>query len=241
MSELAPPELARSALRTRAVLALTFVLARYVPLPILDDYVRERLARVVVGKAAEGQKVRLDAREIATLGASSEGCVGCLFALIWLPIRLILYPFRALLGLVLGVRWASKDLVEIFALGRTVDRLLSDGRYPIDSPLEARIAYARDARAAFDLARRGLDTHTVQGVLSAALGPLGKVLVAAMRPLRRFWHGDANEPAPAGAVDAPAGRLAAALSDPSVADLLAKIDVRFDEALLAERAKSRVI
>lgn len=238
MSESAAPSIDASVLRARAVLALLFVLARYVPLPILDDLVRERIARVVVAKAAAARSVTLDPKEIAALGASSEGCVGCLLALIWVPIRLLLYPFRALLGLVLGVRWASKDLVEIFALGRTVDRLLADGRYPMESPLEARLAYARDARRAFDLARRGLDTHTVQGVLSAALGPLGKVLVAAIRPLRRVWHGDTNTSVPPGAVDAPAGRLATALGDPSVRDLLGKIDRRFDEALLTERAKS---
>jgi hypothetical protein len=232
----AAPALEPAALRTRAVLALTFVLARYVPLPILDDLVRDRIGRVVVAKAADAQRVTLTKEEAAMMGASSEGCLGCLLAGLWLPVRLLLYPFRALLGIVLGVRWASRDLVEVFALGRTVDGLLTDGRYPRDAPVEARLAYARDARRAFDLARRGLDTHAVQGLLSLALGPLRKVLPAAMRPLRRFWHGDANEPAPTGAVDAPASRLAAALDDPRMVQVLITIDRRFDEALLVERA-----
>jgi hypothetical protein len=223
-------------LRLRALLALSFVLARYVPLPILDDVVRDRIGRLVVARAASAQKIALEPAEIAMLGSSSEGCVGCLFALLWLPVKLILSPFRALLGVALGIRWASRDLVEIFALGRTIDRLLQDGRYPLASPLETRLAYARDARRAFDAARRGLDTHAVQGLLSVALGPLRKALPAAMRPLRRFWNGDDPEATPEAV--APASRLMAALDDPRMKELLEAIDRRFDDALLAERAKS---
>lgn len=235
----AAPRVDPAVLRTRAVVALTFALARYIPIPIVDDLVRERLARVAVGKAAAAQGATLEPAEIATLAAPSDGCIGCLLALLWLPVRLLLYPFRALLGIVLGVRWASRDLVEVFALGRTIDRLLADGRYPLGATLEARVAHARDARRAFDVARRGLDTHAVTGLFSVALGPLRKVLPAAMRPLRRFWHGDASEAAPAGAVDAPASRLAAALDDPRMLALFETIDRRFDEALLAERARSQ--
>ena len=223
-------------LRTRALLALSFTLARYVPLPILDDLVRDRLGRIVVTRAAAAQGVTLEPSEAAMLGGSSEGCLGCLGSLVWWPVKLVLYPFRALLGVALGIRWASRDLVEIFALGRTVDRLLAAGLYPVDSPLETRLAYARDARRAFDAARRGLDTNAVQGLLSVALGPLRGVVPAAMRPLRRFWHGDV--PAPAPVVEAPASRLAAALDDPRMQALLAEIDRRFDAAMLLERAKS---
>jgi hypothetical protein len=224
-------------LRTRALLALSFALARYVPIPLLDDLVRDRIGRIVVVRAASAQQITLAPDEAALLGGAPFSCLGCLGAALWLPIKLILYPFRALLAIVLGIRWASRDLVEIFALGRTIDRLLADGRYPASSPPEMRLAFARDARRAFDVARAGLDTHAVQGLLSVALGPLRKVLPAAMRPLRRLWHGEVPEPAPA--AEAPASRLTAALDDPRMVELLATIDRRFDEALLVERARSR--
>jgi hypothetical protein len=234
MSELAPPT--TSVLGARAVLALLFAAARYVPLPIVDDLVRERIARALVARAASASGHALDPAEIAVLGASSDGCLGCLAAIVRVPLFLILYPIRTLLSIVLGVRWASRDLVEMFALGRTIDRLLADGRYPRDATMEARLAYARDVRRSFDLARRGLDVHAVQGLLSVALGPLRSIVPAMMRPLRRFWHGE--DPARGPEAEAPASRLTAALEDPRMRELLITIDRRFDEALSAERARS---
>ena len=223
-------------LHTRALLALTFALARYVPIPILDDVLRERIGRMVVARAATSRDVTLDPQEIVVLGASSEGCLGCLFVALWLPIRLLLTPIWALLGVLLGLRWASRDLIEMFALGRTIERLIDDGRYPASSPIETRVAYARDARRAFDRARRGLDTRAVQGLLSAALGPLRSILPAAMRSMRRLWHGETPTPSPA--VEAPTSRLMAALEDPRMKELLEAIDRRFDDALLEQRARS---
>lgn len=221
-----------SVLRARAGLALTFALARYVPVPFLDDFVRERIARVVVSRAAAARSKGLEPDEVARLAAPSDGCLGCLGALLWAPLRLLFFPIAVLLGL----RHLSRDLVEVLALGRTIERVLADDRYPLASPAEARLAYARDVRIAFDGARRGLDIHTVGSLLSLSLGPLRKVLPAAMRSSRRLWHGELGAEEPA--VQAPASRLAAALEDPRMKELLAKIDQRFDELLLAQRARS---
>jgi hypothetical protein len=219
-------------LRTRAALALAFLLARYVPIPFLDDVIRERIGRAVVARAAAPSGHALAPDEIARLAAPSDGCVGCLVALLWAPLKFFFFPIAVLLGISRG----SRDLVEVFALGRTIERLLADGRYPFSSPPETRLGYALDVRIAFDRARRGLDTHAVKGLLSVALGPLRKVAPAAMRSMRRFWHGDAG--APDAPIEAPTDRLVAALDDPRMKALFESIDRRFDEALLAQRAKS---
>lgn len=214
----------------RAVLALAFVAARYSPIPFLDDVVRERIGRVVISRATGGSS--LSPAEVARLAAPSDGCLGCLGAILWAPLRLLFFPVAVLLNL----RHASRDLVEVFALGRTVERILADGRYPTSATDEARLAYARDVRIAFDRARRGLDLDAVKGLLSVAMGPVRGFAPAAMRAMRRAWHGDI---APDGATPAaPVSRLTAALEDPRMKAVLESVDRRFDEALLARRATS---
>lgn len=227
-----PSPIDASVLRTRATLATAFLLARYAPLPFLDDFVRERVARQVVARAAASLGHALDAPEVARLAAPTDGCLGCLGAILWAPLRMLFFPVAVFLSL----RFASRDLVEIFALGRSVERVLSDGRYPLMASAEERLTYARDVRLAFDAARRGLDTHAVSGVLSVALGPLRRIAPSALRVARRAWSGDAGEPTDA-AAEAPASRLAAALDDPRVRTLLETIDARFDRELLAQRAR----
>lgn len=212
----------------RAALALAFCVARYVPIPFLDDLVRERIARIVVARAS-GADV-LTPPEVARLAASSDGCLGCLGSLIWAPLRFLFFP----IALLLSVRFGSRDLVEVFALGRTIERVIADGRYPHSSPPETRLAYARDVRIAFDRARRGLDLDAVKGLLSVALGPIRNFVPAAMRSLRRVWHGASI---PEGE-SATANRLAGVLDDPRMKALLESIDQRFDDALLAQRAVS---
>lgn len=216
-------------LRTRALLAVAYLLGRFIPIPILDDLVRERIGREVVTRAAAAASTTLDAEETAALGAQPWSCMGCLGMLFWFPFALIFFPVR----LFLGVRFAGRDLVEIFALGRTLDRVLRDGRYPLTASPEARRAFAREARTAFDRARMGLDLHAVQGLLSVALGPVRAIAPAAMRVLRKSWHGDA----PPSTIDAPADRLAHALDDPRMKSLFETIDRRFDEEMEKLRAR----
>ncbi len=222
--------------RTRALFAATYAAVRYVPVPLLDDYLRERIALSVLRRSAASRGHVLEKAALAPLASSSEGCLGCLTSLLWVPIKLILFPIRTLLAVVLGVRWASRDLLEILALGRTLDRVLDDGRFPA-SNVDVQATFAREARRAFDRAMKGLDTQAVTGVLAVALGPLGKLVPAAMRVMRRATREQAPDGAPG--IEAPASRIVAALDEPRVRALLVTIDQRFDQALLEIRAESR--
>lgn len=224
-------------LRTRALFATTYAVARYVPLPLVDDFLRERIALSVLRRSAAARGHVLEKPALAPLTSSSAGCLGCLMTALWVPIKIILFPIRTLLSLVLGVRWASRDLLEILALGRTFDRVLEDGRFPIASSVEVQAVFAREARRAFDRAMKGIDTQAVTGVLTSALGPLRKLVPAALRVMGRA----SREESPGGSagVDAPASRIVAALEEPHVRALLETIDQRFDAALLEVRAESR--
>jgi hypothetical protein len=223
-------------LRTRALFAITYAMARYVPVPFVDDLLRERIARTVLRRSLAMRGHVLDDAAFSPMASSSEGCLGCLLAGLWMPIKLILFPIRTLLSVVLGVRWASRDLLEVLALGRTFDRVLADGRFPIASSTEVQATFAREARRAFDRAMKGIDTQAVTGVLTLALGPLRKLVPAALRVMRRA----SRDEAPASpAVDAPASRIVAALEEPQVRALLETIDGRFDQALLEIRAETR--
>ncbi len=150
-------------LRTRATLATAFVLARYAPLPFLDDFVRERVARQVVSRAAASLGHALAPAEIARLAAPTDGCLGCLGAILWAPLRMLFFP----VALVLGLRFASRDLVEIFALGRTVERILAAAFAFADG--HGRAPRLRARRLAFD----GCAATTPRGsACSVALGPI---------------------------------------------------------------------
>jgi hypothetical protein len=223
-------------IRTRALFAITYAVARYVPIPLVDDWLRDRIALTVLRRSAAARGHVLEKAALTPLASSSSGCLGCLLSVLWIPIKLILFPIRTILALVRGVRWASRDLLEILALGRTLDRLIDDGRFPIASSVDTQAVFAREARQAFDRAMKGLDTQAVTGVLTLALGPLRKLVPAALRVMGRASREEAPSSA---AVDAPASRIVAALEEPQVQALLATIDARFDQALLEIRAAGR--
>ncbi len=218
----------RELLRARALFAITYAAARYVPVPLVDDYVRERIALSVLKRSAAARAHVLEKAALKPLASAPLGCLGLLLAVLWVPIKLLLYPIRTLLSIALGVRWASRDLLEILALGRTLDRLLADGRFPARAPVDEQAAFARRARAAFDLATKGTDVRAVSGVLGLALGPLRKLVPAAIRTMGPASREEAPS---APSVEAPASRIVEALEDPSVRALLEGIDARFDAAL----------
>lgn len=232
----APPTLDAS--RERVLAALLYFAARFIPLPLLDDVARARLATWVVARVVAKRGVNLSRSQLAPLGEDSRGMLrGCLGALLRLPLAVVLFPVRKVAAVVFGVRNLVRDVLEVLLLARVVDRALDAGVLRGDAPEAELRAAALRVRGAFDRAFEGTDLTLLQRALLAAKVPLGSVVPAALRRLRALREqGDAATPGalPAGGDDTlerESDRVRDALSSPAVRETLREFDARVDREL----------
>ena len=141
-------------LRDRILAGILYAAARFVPVPLLDDLLREQIQRWMVRRILPATLSRDGTRP---LYADQSGCLGgALRAIAWIPIKLLLFPVRKVLSVVLGVRWVSRDIAEML--------LGTDARVQIAS-VQASI----DALRVFWLAEAALDMALIGKPALAAL------------------------------------------------------------------------
>lgn len=222
-------ELDSAALRLRITAGIFYAAARFTPIPLLDDLLRERVAGWMVRNTLPHT---IPNGAIQPLFASSDGCLkGCASAVFWVPIKLLLFPIRKLVNLALAVHWVSRDLAEILLLGRVIDHAQQAGVFH-----EARDAgdLAREStrlRRAFDAAMKDTDTRVLRTLIAASLGPLRDVIVAALRTLRLFRKADAEAaPAPTSddqpIIEASVSRVERLMNQPDIRAFLSRFDAR---------------
>ena len=229
----------QAAIRLRIVAGILHAAARYVPVPLVDDLVREQVARWLVRSTLPAGLPRESTRVLYT---ASFGCLGRAFrALVMIPIKLILFPIRKMLAVVLGVRWISRDVVEMILLGRVIDHALAEGLLT-DSPELG--SNAQDLRTAFDMAMKGTDTQFLVALLGSTTAPVRDLLAPALKALRALRSSNEDTPALAPettiALDPAVSRIEAALSMPEVRRFVAEFDGRVIENLaVLRRRRSR--
>jgi hypothetical protein len=245
MSATLASEPTRDALHRRLVAGVLYAAARFVPVPIVDDLVRERIARWMVAGIVPASMPQDATRD---LWADRSGCMpGCLGWLARLPITLLLFPIRKVLAVVLGVRWVARDLAEMLLLGRVIDHALASGLLSESRSREELAVQSLEVRQAFDAAMRGTDTSLLVALLSTALGPIRALVAAAVRTLRTLRRTRAEEPAPEGAdrqvIEESVGRVESMLAQPEAKKFLAAFDARVVENLdvLARRRAERAL
>lgn len=227
--QLLPSELDSAALRLRITAGIFYAAARFTPIPLLDEFLRERVAGWMVRNTLPQT---IPSSAIQSLFSPSDGCLkGCLSAMMWIPIKLLFFPIRKLMNLVLAVHWVSRDLAEILLLGRVIDHARQAGIFH-----EARDAgdLARESqrlRRAFDAAMKDTDTRVLRTLIAAALGPLRDVIMAALRTLRLFRRADADAaPAPnrddQPVIEASVSRVERLLNQRDIREFLANFDAR---------------
>lgn len=230
----------RSSLHLRVTCALLASAARLVPVPLVDDWLRDRIARFMVARTLAAHERSYPVTWVAPLYEGEGGCVqGCLAALFWLPIKLLLLPIRKVIAYLGAARGLSQDLTLMLLLGRTLDRCLSAGMLRAGSHGE--LAHeARVIRMAYDNAARGFDTRVLSSAIGSAVGSVKGLPGAAARALRRAFRrqkgGDEAEE-----IDLPeeerrvveegVDRIEETLERPEVAEALARFDRTFDENL----------
>jgi hypothetical protein len=215
-----------AALRLRITAGILYAAARFVPVPLLDDLLRERVAAWMVRNTLPRT---LSNAAIKPLFSSNEGCLkGCLSAMMWIPVKLVLFPIRKVIDIALGVHWVSRDLAEMLLLGRVLDHASHANLLHETLDVAALETQSKQLRTAFDAAMKVTDTRVLRTLIAAALGPLRGLMAASLRTLRRFRKTNAEAPSPTTedqpVIEASVGRVERMLNQPEIRELLSRFD-----------------
>lgn len=148
-------------------------LTRYVPLPFLDDALRQAAAERMVRRLAQAYQRELSEEELKELTEDRSGCLsGCLWSLFTFPFRKILARALVLWDLNRTLERAS----QYFVLGFLMHEVFAQGLYN---------GQPRRVRDAVEEAAATVGTSPVKLVFRSVLGGAGKKLREAGRLLAR--------------------------------------------------------
>lgn len=239
-------ETSLGAMELRLVCGLLASAARFVPVPFLDDLLRQKALQLMVSHTLSVHGRSYSSGAVGPLYGDEEGCLhGCLMFLLLLPLKLVVYPFRKLFGWIMTAKNLARDLSEAVLLGRALDRVLDAGRLPEGASKRALHDEARRIRLAFSNATAGTDMRLLRGVLTTALRSVSGLPRAALRALRGIRRVPEDADPTAGLssedkakVEKGAARVMSALETPEMRAFLERFDRTFDENLriLDERA-----
>jgi hypothetical protein len=229
--ELAKP--ARPARHLLVVCALLGAAARFVPVPFVDDVLRERIRQYLVSRLLKQTGRTFGSARVGPLWKDDGGCAsGCLTLLWKVPLAIVLFPIRKIVAIVTAVRGFARDVTQSLLFGRALDRALARGMLAEGAPEPTLLAESGVVRRAFDQAVHGVDTRIVSGALADALRGIRGLPRAALRTARALVKsGQSAAPEDDEVVEQGAGAVEKALERPDVARVLADFDARFDAAL----------
>ena len=214
--------------------------ARFIPLPLVDDIVRERSRQFAVARTLASLESPLRSREFSPLyGGGGGGWIRRGFRkLAKLPLKLILFPVRKLVRLFGSIRGVPLDLMQTILIGRTVYRLIESGRitHRVDHPERTRLI--ESAAEAFTESFAGIDWRAVKTLMRDTMLQVehwGKATThAATEVFNRDPEDaeqlDADELERQQTVASGAEQVETMLSRPETLRLIDNFDRRFDEA-----------
>ncbi|MCA9607300.1 MAG: hypothetical protein KC619_16960 [Myxococcales bacterium] len=226
-------------LTLRLVCGLLASAARLVPIPFLDDLLRERALQLMVSRTLKAHGRTYGSAKVGPLYGDTRGCVeGCAIFVVLLPVRLLLFPFRKILVWIMAVKNIARDLSEAVLLGRALDATLSRGRLPEAAAEGALHEEALRVRRAFENALRGTDLTLLSSALRGALRSVSGLPRAAVAALRRLREKPDDADPTEGlsseqkrAVDEGTSKVRSALETPEITAMLERFDATFAENL----------
>ncbi len=233
-----PPLPDRISSRRLTLYAVLIAAAGFVPVPIVDDLLPRQLLRHMVLTAIRTACRTYPVRAVAPL-YQEGGCLSRVVELlVYLPLKLLLYPIRKIVKVVQAVRGLSQRTASTYLLGHSIARALAGGWLPEGAPPERLAQQAALIRAAFDQTLERVSpmvfSRSVSAVLTGLRG-LGRGAYRAARALlRRRVEAGATPDGPAvpgGPVGAAVDGIQAELASPTVAGYLAEFDREFDRTL----------
>jgi hypothetical protein len=226
--------------RERVLCAIAAAGSRFIPVPLADDFVKERATRTAVARTWRAHGRPPAPEVVAALSGDTTGTLTALRrTLRRLPLVLLLYPFRKLRLWLAAVQGVSGDLLQVLLLARAVDRCLAAGWFTGTDSAEL-LRQAELVRRAHDQAVHGADLHALRLALGAAFRQVNGLSRQDRDFARQASGWSAPEPDGAGPVlggtagsglGDGADRVEAVLERPESARVLADLDARFDAAL----------
>lgn len=234
------PEPSRQQVLEWAACGLVAAAARFVPVPLLDDLIKDRVTLLAVSRTlrAHGRDYPLDLVEPLV---DPQGLRrGLLARLRSVPRRLLLFPVRKYVAIARLVRSGPADVLGVVLLARSVDRALHRGLLAgPDAAVLDREAVA--VRRAYEDAVRNADLRIVAGALADGLAGATELGRSAVDLGRRLLARDGSPDEDAGTVveatrdEGPlrdgAVRVEESLRRPEVVARLARFDAGFDAGL----------
>lgn len=217
-----------------AVCGIAAAAARFVPVPMLDDVVRDRAVQVAVLRTlrAHGRDYPSGLLEPLWEDEQRRGS-GLARRMKALGMRVLLFPVRKYAAIFGAVRGVPTDVMRVVLLARTVDRRLALGELADGTDADRLAGAARAVRAAVEEALDGMDLRLLTAALADGLSQGRGLTAAAVAYARRSFTEPDTEPdtEPAGAVGDGARAVTEVLRRPEIARLLADFDARVDGAL----------
>jgi hypothetical protein len=206
--------------------------ARFMPVPLADDVIRERALRIAINRTlrAHGQSYSTALLEPLWGEGEGEGLVRRYTR--HLAARVATYPVRKYRALFGAVRGVPNDVMNVLLLARTVDRRLAQGE--LRGPDPAALAEeSRRVRVAYDAAMRHMDLQLLRSALADVLSQGKGLSVAAVHYARRGFARRDAEPSlePDGEVGTGAQQVSQVLRRPEIVRLLERFDEKVDAAL----------
>ncbi len=221
------------------VCALLSAAARFVPVPLLDDVVRERVRQYLVSRLLRQSGRTFGSARVGPLWKDASGCASGCLALLWrIPVAIILFPIRKLIAIVTAVHGFAKDVADSLLFGGALARALERGLLAEGSPEPLLLSESTAVRDAYQAAVMGVDKALLTTALAGALGSVQGLRGAAVRAARSLVRSvsPVAPEAPADAADRQvveqgADAVEQTLEQPEIARVLADFDARFDAAL----------
>jgi hypothetical protein len=166
--------------------AVAAAAARFVPVPFLDDVIRERATRLALTRTlkARGRTYPADAVEPLYAGIERWGS-GALKTIATAPAKLVLFPVRKYVAVFGSVRGVPTDVVSLLLLARSVDRALARGLLSAHDPRGLR-REAVQVRRAYERSFDGMDLQLLAGAVREAFSRGEPMTDAAVRYAREL-------------------------------------------------------
>jgi hypothetical protein len=210
--------------------------SRFIPVPFLDDVVKERATRLAVHRTLRAHGRTYDDKAVEELyeGVDTRRAAFARGART-VARKILLFPVRKYVAIFGSVRGVPNDVMRVVLLGRTVHRAIELGRLDGDGmPLQAD---AVAVRRAYDDAIANQDLRLLRGAVADGLSHGRSLTRAAVAYAREQFGKDDAKPGlkPGGEVEKGAREVEAALRRPDVVEELEKFDARVDAMLAPAR------
>ena len=201
--------------------------ARFIPVPFVDDVVRDQCRRYVVSRTLAANDSKLTTVDIQSFYVSGGGCLtGCMGTLARAPLKLLLFPVRKFVAVITSVRGVPMEVMRTVLLGRTLDRYLREQKITATPDQSAKM------RVAFDESFARMDFRVVRAAISDALSGISGWKAGAMKSAKAVaGPKDAEEDGleETQGVAEGAVKIEKVLQRPEMLDLFTEFDQRFDE------------